>query len=179
VRLLVLMFIALAIGMAHSWVHPVSVRPALVPANGGAQPGGEGPAGHRTEGPGGSPHMTTPDDPFAQFFISLDEARALYEEGNALWVDAREPEEFESGRIPGAFNISPTNANESLPQFLLFAVDRTAPVVIYCGGGDCHASEIAANMLLQSGYTNIKIMKDGFPAWQTAGYDAETPEGGG
>ena len=38
-------------------------------------------------------------------FIAINEARSDYEAGSSLFIDARDPSEFECGTIPGSINM--------------------------------------------------------------------------
>jgi rhodanese-related sulfurtransferase len=115
--------------------------------------------------------------------ISLEQAHALYDAGTADFIDAREPFEFDPGHIPGAYNLTQADfMGGKTPEALEF-LDPARRVVIYCGGGECHASENVAILLQQAGFTSIHIMEDGFPKWVEAGHEVEAsgadqPEGG-
>jgi rhodanese-related sulfurtransferase len=116
--------------------------------------------------------------------ITLAQAKGLYDSLAADFIDAREPHEFAPGHIPGAYNLTQSHFAGSKTPEALEILDPSRPVVIYCGGGDCHASENVAILLQQAGFTSIHIMIDGFPAWVAAGYESEaaaddSPEGGG
>jgi len=63
-------------------------------------------------------------------------------------LDVRIAEEFRSGSIPGAVNIS----LQDLPQKLK-RVSTKKPVIIYCRSGNRSAT--AAKLLLQAGYTDV------------------------
>lgn len=115
--------------------------------------------------------------------ITLAQAKALYDSLAADFIDAREPHEFAPGHIPGAYNLTQAHFAGSKTPEALEILDPSRPVVIYCGGGECHASENVAILLQQAGFTSIHIMIDGFPAWVAAGYESEaafddSPEGG-
>lgn len=116
--------------------------------------------------------------------ITLAQARSLYEAGTADFIDAREPFEFAPGHIPGAYNLTQADfMGGKTPEALEF-LDPARRVVIYCGGGECHASENVAILLQQAGFTTIHIMEAGFPTWVEAGYEVEAsaadePEGNG
>ena len=116
--------------------------------------------------------------------ITLAQARSLYDAGTADFIDAREPFEFAPGHIPGAYNLTQADfMGGKTPEALEF-LDPGRRVVIYCGGGECHASENVAILLQQAGFSTIHIMEAGFPVWVEAGYEVEAsaadePEGNG
>jgi rhodanese-related sulfurtransferase len=78
-----------------------------------------------------------------------------------LLIDVRTPEEFASGHIAGAINIS----LQSLPD-RLNEVPHDKPVVVYCHSGNRSAQ--AASLLKKAGYTNIYDL-GGILAWTAAG----------
>lgn len=65
-----------------------------------------------------------------------------------ILVDVRTPEEFASGHIAGAVNIS----LQSLPQ-RMSELPQDRPIVLYCRSGN--RSNTAAQMLARAGYTDI------------------------
>ncbi|MBX3366753.1 MAG: rhodanese-like domain-containing protein [Phycisphaeraceae bacterium] len=116
--------------------------------------------------------------------ITLAQARALYDSGDAEFIDAREANEYGPGHIPGAYNLTQADFRGSRTPDVLTYLDPSRPVVIYCGGGECHASENVAILLQQAGFASIHIMVEGFPSWVEAGYEVEashdeSEEGGG
>lgn len=76
-------------------------------------------------------------------------------------LDVRTAEEFGSGYIPGAVNIS----LQDLPQKLK-RVSAKKPVVLYCRSGNRSAT--AAKLLLQAGYTDVYDL-GGIIDWQRMG----------
>ena len=102
--------------------------------------------------------------------ITLGQARALYQQ-NVMFVDARNLDEYTQGHIEGAVHL-PLEALEggARPEALNM-LDPGAKVVIYCGGGDCHASHDVAIRLNALGFKSCYVLKDGFPAWKAAGYE--------
>jgi protein-disulfide isomerase/rhodanese-related sulfurtransferase/uncharacterized membrane protein len=107
--------------------------------------------------------------------IGTTEARQFFEgSAKALFVDVREPKEFQSGRIPGAINIPAEKIQErqgSLPK------DRN--IVLYESGrsaGDvCAASRAAGRVLLTLGFAaeKLKVYQEGLAGWEKAGLPLE------
>jgi rhodanese-related sulfurtransferase len=80
-------------------------------------------------------------------------------------LDVRTPEEFVSGHIAGAVNISV----ESLPQ-RLEELPGDLPIVVYCRSG--RRSAIAADLLVKNGYQSIYDL-GGIQSWIAEGYPIE------
>ncbi len=110
--------------------------------------------------------------------ISAEEARALLDApdlGGFTFVDVREPDEWSSGRIPGARN-SPrgfleVRADLSHPKRDAWFADRERKLVLYCGGGN--RSVLAAQTLQQMGFTNVVSLAEGFSGWLRRGYPVD------
>ena len=96
--------------------------------------------------------------------LSWIEAAQAKEE-NVLWVDAREPAEFQKEHIPGAINVTLKNFDAEFPLF----TSQWRPgrmVVVYCDGGGCQLSAEVTGRLKESVPTaQIKVLKGGYPAW--------------
>ena len=77
-------------------------------------------------------------------------------------LDVRTPEEFASGHLDGAANISVQTLAQRLAD-----VPRDQPIVVYCRSGNRSAQ--AAQILAQAGYTNVYDL-GGIITWEAAGY---------
>lgn len=196
VQVLAIVAVGLLAGAADSWLRPVKLS-ASEPGQPGAgapspAPARPDPAPPVAPGPqqatSGTPTSVTPtpgevapaqaapaaDEPL-QLRITLAQARKLFERGTPF-LDARTDEEFRAGHIAGAFHLPSDAFDRPGGADDLKFLDQNAPVVIYCGGGDCHASEYVAIRLEQAGFKSYHIMIDGFPAWKAAGYDVAEGE---
>jgi rhodanese-related sulfurtransferase len=102
--------------------------------------------------------------------VSAEEAVALFDQG-VPFIDVRSPSDWDAGRIPGAFhldsNVDFTEAN------LAEIVGKGDTVVIYCNGADCMRSSEMAAVAVGWGYTDVHYFRDGFPAWDAAGFPIE------
>jgi rhodanese-related sulfurtransferase len=107
-------------------------------------------------------------------FVDLAGAKAMIDAGGLHIVDARTQEDFDKGHIPGAMLMPPSAFfGGKIPEPIATnSMIRAFPVLIYCNGGDCDASEQVAIRLREFGFST-KIFHDGFPAWKAAGYSVE------
>lgn len=100
--------------------------------------------------------------------ISPKETMALHESGSGVvFLDVREPNEWNLGRVPGALHL-PRGNLESKVEGL---VDRDKRVVVYCARAN--RSALAADTMQRMGYQNVASMSEGFGGWIAAGGDVE------
>ena len=105
--------------------------------------------------------------------LSLAQTYEIFQQGQALFIDARNAEEYAELHIPGAINLSPWDLKERgagpLPE-----VPKERQVVVYCGQVSCDAALKVAEQLQALGYSRVAAFLGGFQAWDQAGYPAET-----
>ena len=84
--------------------------------------------------------------------ITAEEAKQIMdsEEGYII-LDVRTQEEYDQGHIPGAIVISHEEITEKAENVLS---DKDQLILVYCRSG--RRSKIAAEALVELGYTNIK-----------------------
>ena len=102
--------------------------------------------------------------------LTVDQAAEEIEQGDALLVDLREPEERQAqGAVPGAvhaprgmleFWADPTSSYHRA-EF-----DPNRRVILHCAGGG--RSALAADTLQQMGYAKVAHLDGGFNAWKAA-----------
>jgi rhodanese-related sulfurtransferase len=85
-----------------------------------------------------------------------------------LVVDARTPETYARGHIPGAINIPHRTIDSTTTASL--PLDKV--IVTYCDGVYCNASTKAAAKLSAFGF-KVKEMLDGMEGWRKEGYPIE------
>jgi rhodanese-related sulfurtransferase len=103
---------------------------------------------------------------------TVDEARQLFDSGEYVFVDARSPEDYEAGHIPGAVSLPVGQSEERVAAFL----ERYPPeasIITYCSGRTCQDSHHLAEFLLEFGYDNVTVFIDGFPGWEAEGHPIE------
>ena len=83
-------------------------------------------------------------------------------------VDARTPESYARGHVPGAINLPHRAIDASSTQ----ALSRDKVIVTYCDGIFCNASTKAAAKLTALGF-KVKEMLDGMDGWKKEGYPIE------
>ncbi|HET7186501.1 MAG TPA: rhodanese-like domain-containing protein [Gemmatimonadaceae bacterium] len=99
--------------------------------------------------------------------MSAEEALAAHAAGGATFLDVRDLQEVNLGRIPGAVHISRGNLENKVEGVL----SRETTLVVYCGGGS--RSALAADTLRQMGYTKVCSLAGGFRGWAEAGGDID------
>src|SRR3954462_2093801 len=87
-----------------------------------------------------------------------------------VFVDIRERDDYDQGRIPGALHI----VRGSLESRIENAVpDRSKPIVLYCGEGN--RSAFGAKTLGELGYENVTSLSGGFADWKRNGFPTDLP----
>lgn len=106
--------------------------------------------------------------------LDLSQALDFFEGGGAVFVDARMPDEFIAGHIPGAFNL-PYDDLESHLDVLNYLPDDS-PVITYCDGSECALSLELADELTAMGFGQVRVFFGGWEQWIEAGHPAEEGE---
>ena len=84
--------------------------------------------------------------------ITAEEAKQIMDtEDGYIILDVRTREEYDEGHIPGATQISHEEIAEKAEDVL---TDKDQMILVYCRSG--RRSKIAAEALVELGYTNIK-----------------------
>ena len=95
--------------------------------------------------------------------LPLTEAMALHtQHAPVMFLDIREPNEWNLGRVPGAIFI-PRGRLESDVEA---RVPREARVIVYCE--NANRSAFAADTLQQMGYQDVVSMAPGWNGWVAA-----------
>jgi sulfur-carrier protein adenylyltransferase/sulfurtransferase len=91
-------------------------------------------------------------------------------EPETVFLDVREPDEFEQGAIPAAVFIPRGHLEAQVESRI---PDRSTPVVVFCAGGV--RSAFAAKTLGELGYTDVVSMSGGFNQWKDQGRPWSAP----
>jgi rhodanese-related sulfurtransferase len=116
--------------------------------------------------------------------ISLMEAYWMVERGqgvngtfpNMVIVDVRDAASYAAGHLPNATNIPYINDfdfNKTITT-VLSGKSKNSEMVVYCSGGGCDLSSMAASVLIENGFTHVYWIPDGYSGWVNAGYPIQT-----
>ena len=83
-------------------------------------------------------------------------------------IDARTPETYARGHVPGAINMP----HRTIDSTTTASLPRGKVLVTYCDGVFCNASTKAAAKLTALGF-KVKEMLDGMEGWRKEGYPVE------
>jgi rhodanese-related sulfurtransferase len=92
--------------------------------------------------------------------VNAAEARQIHERGGAVFLDVRDLQEVNLGKIPGAVHVSRGNLETKIEA-----------VIIYCASGN--RSALAAETMTQMGYANVASLDTGFRGWAESGGDID------
>ena len=82
-------------------------------------------------------------------------------------IDSRpKARKYDLGYIPTAINIPDSQFDSLAPKML--PADKAAPLYFYCDGLACVLSNDSALKAVKLGYTNVKVVPEGYPAWVKA-----------
>ncbi|MFZ5981220.1 MAG: rhodanese-like domain-containing protein [Candidatus Zixiibacteriota bacterium] len=126
-----------------------------------------------SDGPIIPPDAVENDPPF----IDINVAHFEHSTQRTIFIDAREPEEFNCGTIPGSINIPfdllPDGDLKLYFDSCLGHIAYDQPIVTYCSGEECDLSLHLARNLADNGYTNIMIFFGGSREWEKFGLPIE------
>lgn len=104
--------------------------------------------------------------------LTMEEARAEFEKGSAIFLDARDPDEYHEGHIKGALSLPVRHLEVYYPR-VKQVLPKDAHIVVYCASPECNASLYLAEELVKLHYENIEVMLGGWEAWEDLGYPRE------
>jgi|WetSurMetagenome_2_1015567.scaffolds.fasta_scaffold347693_2 rhodanese-related sulfurtransferase len=110
-----------------------------------------------------------PDE--VRIHFSDADAELVSQMGNSpgtMLLDARPPELFSLGFIPGAVNLPVATFAASLPP-LLPRLRAAHLLIVYCGGPHCPDAADLAIKLFEKGFKDLLIYRGGMQDWQRRG----------
>jgi len=110
--------------------------------------------------------------------VRPEEVRRLLDRpGREGWeiVDVREADEFAEGHVPGARNFPrgmlEVRADLEHKKRDPWLADRSRKLILYCGGGN--RSALAAQVLQQMGFTQVRSLAEGWTGWTARDFPIE------
>jgi rhodanese-related sulfurtransferase len=103
--------------------------------------------------------------------ITIWEGFLAFRSGKALFLDARSEQDFNAGHIPKAVNIPPGKS---------FSMETKDPkvksklIIAYCHSKGCPLADDLARNVAAMGFTNIRVMSEGWEVWSQTGYPVES-----
>ena len=119
--------------------------------------------------PSGIPLFAAQDTTVTGFKMMTTEEIMLYmkeKKVEIIIVDARSPEEFSLGHIPGAINIPDTDVENNFVKYQE-KLKKAELIIVYCSGGSCGSSEEVASQLIKKGISvsKVAVHQEGLPGW--------------
>lgn len=105
--------------------------------------------------------------------VNLAQAHALFQNGRALFIDARPANEYAELHIHKALNITPFML-EIRDGETMASIAKDREIVVYCGQVSCDLALQVAEKLQALGFSRVMAFMEGFRAWDEAGYPADT-----
>lgn len=101
--------------------------------------------------------------------IDVDTAKQYFDDGGYLFLDAREPELYEEGHIPGAVNWYFDEFDQYHERYR-GQITTDMPVVSYCISETCDESSILAQSLIYEYFQEVYLFSGGIDEWEFQGY---------
>jgi len=99
-------------------------------------------------------------------WVSIDQVKKAVGRSNIQFIDAREPEAFELGKIGNAIHIFPEFEDENEYFERLLSLDPSKTYIIYCTSYDCDLAEMLARDILSFGHIKrLFIFPGGWDEW--------------
>jgi rhodanese-related sulfurtransferase len=108
------------------------------------------------------------DNPGEFKLLNLEEAEKLFSSKQAVFIDARSPEDYRRGHILWAQNL-PWETMEAHMDEIAAEIPLEQTIIVYCDGEDCMLSEYVARELFYWGYDHVKVLVNGWTKWLEAG----------
>lgn len=90
---------------------------------------------------------------------------------NLVLVEALPAKYYDEKHLPGALNLPHNQVDELAPTLL---PEKSAAIIVYCASSTCQNSGIAANRLIELGYTNVYDYEEGKQDWVEADLPTES-----
>ncbi len=104
--------------------------------------------------------------------VSSKEAIKWLDDPLVVFIDTRDDKDYLKGHVRGAVSLSPEDKEQKFPGIEPL-MPQGSKLILYCYGPDCDMAEHIASFLIDFGYSDIMIMKDGYPGWEQNGFPTQ------
>lgn len=104
-----------------------------------------------------SPKDTLTSQTGEDMVVSLDQARKMFADRSAVFLDARSPDLYVQGHIPGARNL-PWYEFDEYFDIVMTDISLDALIITYCEGECCLSGRELAVELFFRGYENVRTL---------------------
>lgn len=101
--------------------------------------------------------------------FSVSEAWRLFQQGKAVYLDARELDIYQSAHLPGALHV-PLESAKARERELKKLAGSGKLLITYCDGQGCNKALDLAKALAADGVPGVSTMPDGWEGWMEAGF---------
>jgi rhodanese-related sulfurtransferase len=106
--------------------------------------------------------------------ISAQTLYAAIQSGHApMLLEALPQRYFDQKHLPGAILFPHDEVAQRAAEVI---PSRTTPVAVYCASRSCQNSRIAAQRLIQLGYSDVAVYEGGKQDWEEHGFPFETAD---
>jgi rhodanese-related sulfurtransferase len=96
--------------------------------------------------------------------VDNDEARQALDDPSALFLDARSPQEYNEGHLPGALNLPAYEFDDHFFE-VMEPIEEASRIIVYCDGDECSDSIAVAERLVEFGFSEVYVFEGGWRSW--------------
>ena len=111
-------------------------------------------------------------DDGSSLVIPIKEAKAAFNENRAVFLDARDKGLFGQGHIKGAKSLPWHSVDDHFIDIVEGIANDTL-IITYCDGETCDLSHELALFLEEMGFSNVKVLINGWTVWQEVNLPVE------
>ncbi|MBN2423857.1 MAG: rhodanese-like domain-containing protein [Calditrichaceae bacterium] len=101
--------------------------------------------------------------------VNSEQAYWLYRNDKAVFIDARDKEEFDLFHIDGAVSL-PYKSSREYKHETMKSLMPDQRLVVYCSDNDCTVAERLIGQLKYMGFNHVLLYRDGLSAWKQNKY---------
>ncbi len=103
--------------------------------------------------------------------ITLESAAEKFNAGSAVFMDARNSDQYEEGHIRGAISLPWYEVEERFME-VIPTIPPDAHIITYCDGETCRLSHDLALFLHEMGF-QVNVLVNGWSLWKESGLPVE------